>query len=84
MAQKSLSSWSWKNIQSVYAILGKQLQEHESVRQRCSIPRQINIHFSDSDNSLILRFWRDVNRVEAQLQALDKEIARRNKLVGVI
>ena len=79
-----LSSWSWKSIYDVYAILGKQMGEHEAIKKRCNIPSSIQIYFSDHDNVFILRFWQEVNRIEAQPRALDKEIARRNKLVGVI
>ncbi|UOF80582.1 hypothetical protein [Caudoviricetes sp.] len=44
----------------------------------------MDINFSDENNILIARFWRDVKRIDAQLAVLDKEIARRNQLVGVI
>lgn len=79
-----LHSWSWGSIQDVYAILGKQLKNHEAYRNRCNIPQNIDINFSDHDNTFIIRFWRDVNRIDAHLQMLDTEIARRNNLIGVI
>lgn len=84
MAQKSLSSWSWKSIHGTYRAYATLLKKYESYQKRCNIPREINIMFSDHDNLVIIRFWRDVNRIDAHLSVLDKEIARRNSLVGVV
>jgi len=79
-----LSSWSWGDIQKMYAIYGKQLQECAGVAQRIEIPSNIDINYSDNDNVFILRFWREVKKLDAFVAALDREIARRNALIGVI
>lgn len=82
--KKSVRSWSWKSIQDVYAILGKQLEDLNGIQNRCSIPANIDIKYSEAENSFIIRFWRDVKRIEQHLQVLDAEIKRRNSLIGVI
>lgn len=81
---QSLSSWSWASIHKTYAAYATLLKKYEGYQKRCSIPKSMDINFSDENNILIARFWRDVKRIDAQLAVLDKEIARRNQLVGVI
>lgn len=76
--------WSYQKITRAYKILGKQLQEYEGVRDRIEIPSAMDIDYTDQDNIFIARFWREVHEVNDSLVALDQEIARRNKLVGVM
>ena len=79
----NLQSWSWKDIQSIYAIIGRQLAEYNGVHQRVNVPHA-HIDNSDQENIFFLRFWGDVKRLDEQIQCLDREIARRNNLIGVM
>lgn len=81
---QSLNSWSWGSIIKTYRLLGGQLQEYQGLNQRIHIPKNINFEYDDHTNVLIIHFWRDVNRLNEQLGCLDKEIARRNNLIGVM
>lgn len=84
MAQKSLSSWSWQSLHRVYKTYGLQLGKYAAVDQRVKVPRKIDIAYPDSNNLFIIRFWRDVNRIDAHLKVMEKEIKRRNNLIGVM
>ena len=80
----NLQSWSWRDIQAIYKIIGSQLQEYYAHSVRCGIPKTIDIDFSDENNIFIIRFHQDVDRLGDQIDALDQEIARRNNLIGVM
>ena len=80
----NLASWSWRDIIAVYRALGKQLQKHYEYSVRCNIPKTIDINYSDENNMFIIRFHQDVDKVNFQVEALDAEILRRNRLVGVM
>lgn len=87
MGQKStptLVKWSYQEIFQTYRILGGMLAEYEGVNDRVKVPKQMHIDNDDATNLFILRFWRDVKRINLQLTVLDAEIARRNSLIGVI
>lgn len=79
----NLQSWSWGDIQAIYAILGQQLHEYLGVHQRINVPRA-DVKYSDRENVFFLRFWGDVLRINSQIACLDAEILRRNRLLGVI
>lgn len=79
----SLQSWSWHDIQSIYGILGHMLGHYDGINKRVGIP-QAHIKYSDRENLFFLRFWRDVHCINEQIKCLDREIARRNKLIGVM
>lgn len=81
--QGNLQSWSWGDIQSIYAILGRMLGEYNGVHQRINVPTA-RIEYSDHENIFFLRFWGDVRRINDQIKCLDREIARRNRLIGVM
>lgn len=81
--QGSLPSWSWQDIQRIYGILGQMLSEYHNVHKRIGVP-QPHIELTDESNIFLFRFWGDVNRINDQLKALDREIARRNNLMGVM
>jgi len=76
-------SWSWQTIVAVYRVLSDRLQEYNGLHQRINIPHA-SIEYSDEENLLFLRFWRDVARLNSEIEVLDREIARRNKLIGVM
>lgn len=78
-----LASWSWDHLTGVYQILGDMLEEYRGLHERINFPKP-NIEHSDDLNILLLRFWGDVKRINDQLEELDREIARRNNLIGVI
>lgn len=90
MAQKSLNSWSWKSIHDVYAILGRQLKEYERVARAVGLKLPVLVKPGEliempmDKATFVARWYLDVNRINRQIQCLDKEIARRNKLVGVV
>jgi hypothetical protein len=79
----NLQSWSWKDIHVIYAILGNMLQEYNGVHQRCHVPTA-DIKFSDQENIFFFRFWGDVKKINEQIKCLDREITRRNNLIGVM
>ena len=79
----NLQSWSWGDIQSIYTILGNMLKEYDGVNRRCAVPTA-NVKYQDQENIFFLRFWTDVKKINEQIKCLDREIARRNNLIGVI
>lgn len=79
----NLQSWSWRDIVVIYSIIGTLLSEYNGIHQRIGVPKP-NVKYCDCENIFFIRFWRDVKRLEEQLQTLDAEITRRNGLVGVI
>lgn len=79
----NIESWSWKDIMIIYRILGRQLSEYNGVHQRIGVPKP-RIDFADCENIFFIRFWQDVRRINEQIKCLDKEIARRNNLMGVM
>lgn len=79
----NLQSWSWGDIQRIYAILGGMLSQYQGINDRIGVPRA-HIAYQDHENIFFIRFWQDVKRINEQLQCLDREIARRNNLIGVI
>lgn len=79
--KNSVQSWS---IQSVYKSYGTLLGQYAEIDKRIAIPKQIDIKFTDDNNVFIMKFWRDVNRIDDHLKVLDAEISRRNNLVGVM
>lgn len=81
--RNNLGSWSWQDIQRIYTILGNMLSQYDGVNRRCNVPKA-HIQYSDQENIFFLRFWRDVTRINEQIKCLDREIKRRNNLIGVI
>lgn len=80
-----LSSWSWGDITRVYKSFSDQYQEIDRVSKSVGIRKlEVNIDYLDLKNIFILRALRDVRKIEAHIAVLDAEIARRNKLIGVI
>lgn len=82
--KNSLSNWSWDEITRAYWAFGSLLEEYAGYKKRCNIPEQIRIMYSDDENIFIMQFNKDIKRIDANLAELDKEIARRNKLIGVV
>lgn len=90
MVQKSLSSWSWQDIQSAYGAFGKMLTDYKNVADRFELhlpmeskPGQVYPYYPGSES--FVRSWYDgVNNINEQLKALDKEIERRSQLIGVM
>lgn len=79
-----LGRWSWQEIVGVYKVYGKMLRQHSEYKKRCNIPTTIDIKYPDSANLFIMRFNRDVRKIDLLVGELDKEIARRNELIGVV
>lgn len=89
----NLGAWSWGDIQSIYAILGRQLQEYKRIADILHPEQYIDltpkpgtvIPISKFENVLWIGKWhQDVERINEQLTCLDREIARRNNLIGVM
>lgn len=78
-----LTRWSWGDLIAVYGSYGRLLGEYAQIDKRIGIPRKIDIQFPDDNNLLIMRFWRDCDRVDAQLRCIEAEFARRKQLIGV-
>lgn len=78
-----LHSWSWQEIYQAYKWYGCQLNEYkrlEGVYKDALSKKDINYaasFFSDI-------YERDINRLDLLIDQLDKEIARRNTLIGVV
>lgn len=93
---KSLASWSWQDLTRVYRIFGQQLIDYKDIADRfeIAIPMEYPkldlkpgdvISVADANHlDFIGRWYRDVVRANNQLKALDREIARRNNLIGVM
>lgn len=79
----NLQSWSWRDIIVIYSIIGAMLSEYNGIHQRIGVPKP-NVKNSDQENIFFIRFWRDAYKLEQQLRYLDREITRRNKLIGVV
>jgi hypothetical protein len=45
---------------------------------------QPHIELTDESNTFLIRWWKDINRINEMLKVLDAEIKRRNNLVGVM
>lgn len=79
-----LGNWGWQDIVRVYKVYGQMLKQHNTYKKRCHIPTTIDIKYPDSANLFIMRFNRDVRKIDLLVSELDKEIARRNDLIGVV
>ncbi len=77
---KTLKSRSWQELYRAYRVIGEDLKAYE----RVNLPETIDIYFPDEANVFILNCHQHIDRLDAQLSALDEEIARRNKLVCVV
>lgn len=80
----NLQSWSWKDIQAIYGIIGGQMQDLLGIKRRLGLSDTIDVRYPDAKNILIIRINRDAGWLNDQLIVLDKEIKRRNNLIGVI
>jgi len=80
---RPLSAWSWKDISDIYGVLGQVLDSYKRISQRIEVPPP-HIDYSDEENTFLMRWYSDIKRVDAQINALDQEIKRRNNLIGVI
>lgn len=78
-----LANWSWQDIMGVYRVYGGMLQKYNALKIRCHIPNKIDFSYSNENNLLIMRFNRDVIKIDSFVTELDREIARRNSLLGV-
>lgn len=86
----SLKNWKIQEIYEVYKIYGGMLKENEGIAKRLGItlpldirPDQLRI-INSQRAEIVSRLFLDVKRLNTQLAALDREIARRNVLVGVM
>ena len=83
--EPKLASWSWQEIQGVYITYGKQLKEYERIKKSLGLDKvEPEIENSESRKNFIEWFVRDVKKIDASIAELDREIARRNNLIGVV
>jgi len=80
---KPLRAWSWQDIISLYIVYGMMINEMLEIRKRINIVEP-NIDFDDPTNIFLMRFHTDGMKISRNLEALDREIARRNNLIGVV
>ncbi len=88
--EPKLANWSWQEIQKVYASFGaylRELQRHAKIFD-IDLPVKFKpgefVAYPDDKAELVARWIMDINRTNLQLSTLDREIARRNNLIGVM
>lgn len=92
-----LMSWSWGDIQRAYIVYGAQLEDYSGIGKRFNVPAMgeedtaMQIYMENPDSELVIkredfiaRFYYDIGKINLWIKTLDTEIARRNKLVGVM
>lgn len=87
MELKSLSSWSWAQIVEKYRSYGAELQELSRVSKifENHDVQQIDVYTIDGSYEIVRTAWQNsVDETDGMLVLLDAEIARRNKLIGVM
>lgn len=77
MSRPTLSSWSIQDIITMYKILGDMMHNLQRLHTFCI---QIGMTDEQFDNHYLY----EIKKTDSQLGALDKEIARRSNLVGVL
>ena len=88
--QNKLGNWKWQDIQLTYQVLANQLMEYKEVADRFEMDLPLKpkvgepIVYADGSLDFIHHFYAGVNRINNHLNVLDREIARRNKLIGVM
>lgn len=93
VATPQLAKWSWQDITKVYQNYGEQLKEYARMRPIFGIDEAIDlvpkpgqmVPVESFENVLAVgRWFTDVTRINDHIKMLDHEIARRNKLIGVM
>lgn len=88
-----LARWSWQEIIKVYRHFGEQLKEYQRLKPVFGVDDEIDltprpgmiIPVASFEQALAVGRWlQDVSRINDQIKALDQEIARRNKMIGVM
>ena len=88
-----IKSWSWGDIIAVYRILGSQLSEYKRIAEFIDPHQYVDLNpkpgaiipIAKFEHALWVGAWhRSVTRINEQIDCLDKEIARRNNLIGVM
>lgn len=88
--EQLLIKWSWQEIFAVYKIYGDQLIEYKRIAETFDLELPVRIKpgeligYSDEKVAFIDRWLGDVIKVNRYIDVLDQEIARRNKLIGVM
>lgn len=90
--QPLLANTSWKNLQSMLEIYAKQLIDYRDLGQRIGLKLPIEREFEQGglrnmslDRATIVSKWfLDVKRIYNHIDTINAEIARREKLVGVM
>lgn len=87
LATKMLPSISWQEIQAKYRRYGAELKELARVAKIFANAdvTQIDVYTLDGNYQIVRRAWQNsVDETDGMLVLLDAEIARRNKLIGVM
>jgi hypothetical protein len=85
----NLMHWSWQDIHKAYQVQAKLLNEYADAARRCGftfpVPMGVVTAYQDPGERLFIEMvYVGVQPIERRLRALDAEIARRNKLIGVM
>ena len=83
LVNKPLKSWSWSQIIRLYKVYGTMINDLNGIKERVEMVEP-NIDFDDPINIFLMRFHTDCMKVNRNIEYLDKEISRRNKLIGVV
>jgi len=82
----NLQSWRWQNIIQIYKVYGEALQEYARLKKSIQLEwldnglNELSACAFDFDQ----HFKADVEMLNFLIHDLDLEIARRNKLIGVV
>lgn len=80
-----LSNWTWKALLDVLSVYAEQLSEIRRLANSVGIDTlQPDIDYPDLKNIFIFRALRDIRRLDQQIEVVQLEIARRQKLIGVM
>lgn len=96
--QNKLANWKIQDIHSTYKIYGNQLREYADTADRFEINIPMDKELKEfiltpgsviptrdlQHADFVNRWFRDIQKIVRHLNTLDREIARRNKLVGVM
>lgn len=86
----SLAAWSIQEIQALYLIYGRQLEEYKDIADRFEINLPVEAEPGEvipvpvGAESFVNSWYNTVHKINSQIRVLDAEISRRNTLVGVM
>lgn len=82
-----LAKYSIQQLQAIYTVFGNELKEYEDVAKRIGLKLPLNgaLPFTHpGEEEVCARWYLGVNEINRKIKTLDREISRRNNLVGVL